>query len=152
MADLLKAGKLPELGDILWEVYPIPWGDIKSVEQLDRDVKDAERSVQLARQMGIEQFVQESLVIQGYMQAIKALWELKHLVKPEGVSETDKPAARSHFAAYLAGMKQANNALTAWEASIERPGKYQYANTAVKTVTEMIHEMETTAKDLGCLP
>lgn len=152
-AELLKQGKLPGLGFVLWDVYAFPWGDIKSVEQLEHDVRQAARSVQLARELGMPEFLQESLVIQGYIDALKALWELKQLVKSGAVAEADRPAARKYFKIYSEGLEQARAALPAWEASIPgRSSSQEYTKPAVEAVTRMIVEMKATAGELGCEP
>ncbi|HOW69047.1 MAG TPA: glycoside hydrolase family 20 zincin-like fold domain-containing protein [Phycisphaerae bacterium] len=151
VAELLKQGKLPELGVVLWDVYALPWGDIKSVEQLEGDFKHAARSVELARELGIPEFLQESLVVQGYVNALKALWELKRIVRSGGVAEADKPAAGRMFKMYLEGLEQARAALPAWEAAIpERSSSQKYTDAAVQVVTGMIAEMKATAGELGC--
>ncbi|MBI4578907.1 MAG: hypothetical protein HY718_04340 [Planctomycetes bacterium] len=153
LADLLREGKLPELGSVLFSAFPIPWGDIKTVQQLDRDVSEANRAVQLAREIGVEEYVQESLVIQGYIQAIHALWQLKQVVKPDGVAAADKPAARRWFKAYVDSLDQAKAALPAWEKALPtRASSDHYTRGAVEIVTKMIAGMKSLAVDLGCGP
>ncbi|HSW45425.1 MAG TPA: glycoside hydrolase family 20 zincin-like fold domain-containing protein [Phycisphaerae bacterium] len=148
MADLVKEGKLPELGEMLWDIYGIPFGDIKTVEQLNNGIAQAEKGVKLAREMDIPQYLEESLVVQGFMNAIKALYELKQVVKPEGV--TDKAAAGRWFQAYVDALKQSADHLPAWEKAL--PGQGPRSNQtaeAVKLLGEMIGGMKETAKSLG---
>ncbi len=153
VAKLLKQGKLPELGEVLWEVFPVPWGDIKSVEQLDRDVAQAERAVKLAGELERPQFLHESRAIQGYINALKALWELKKLVKSGAVAEQDKAAARRFFAMYAESLSQSAKSLTAWEDSISsRTRRERNTNATVTLVEEMMDQMSTTAVELGCEP
>jgi len=150
-AKRLKEGKLGELGTDLWEVYRIPWGDIKSVEQLDRDVAQAGRAVALAREMGKEEFLQESLVIQGHINAIKALWELRSLVRSGQVAEADKPAARKWFKSYADGLRQATEAMPKWEAALPMRGERQSrVGEPVRFLQGMIDEMNALATELGC--
>jgi hypothetical protein len=153
MADLVRAGKLPNLGEVLWEVYGIPFGDIQSVEQLRSDVKRAAVAVQLSQEIGEAEFMQESLVIQGYINAIEALWELRQIVKPQGIAEADKPAARKWFKVYVDSMEQAAAALPAWEASLRMSsGGQHYTRSAVEFVEGMASDMNKVAADLGCAP
>ncbi len=148
LADLLKKGKVPELGSILWEAFAIPFGDIKTVDQLNNDVAQAEKGVKLARELGIPEYLHESFVVQGYINAIKALYELKQIVKPEGVS--DKDAAARWFKAYVDGLRQARENLPLWEKSL--PGSLSgghVVDPALKVVGGMIDSMTASAKDLG---
>jgi hypothetical protein len=151
LAELLKTGKLPEFGEVLWEVFPIPWGDIKNVEQLNQDVVNADRAVQLARELGVPEYIQESLIVQGYIRTLKALSELKSLVKSGAVAEADRPAARKQFAAYVAGLDQAGKALADWEQSVpDSPKRVHWVKTAMELLTTMTASMKQTASDLGC--
>ena len=147
LADLLKNGKLPELGDVLWGVYGIPFGDIKTVKQLDSDVAQAAKGVALARELGIPEYLEESLVVQGCINAIKALYELKQVVKPDGV--TDKAAAAKWFTAYAAGLKQASKNLPLWEQSLPGGHRGHMTDKTVKLLDEMSQGMTAVAKDFG---
>ena len=148
LAELLKEGKLPELGYVLWDLYGMPFGDIKTIEQLNDNVASAAKGVALARALGLDEYLHESLVIEGYMQAIKALWELKQVVKPEGV--TDKAAAAKWFQAYAEALGQAREHLPLWEKSLpgREPGE-ALADKAVKLLGGMIEEMKATAQGFG---
>lgn len=153
VADLLKQGKLPDLGYVLWDVYATPWGDIKTAEQLDRDVAQAEQAVRLARELGEETLIQESLVVQGYINSLKALWVLKQVVAPAGVAERDKEAARRFFKMYVDSLEQTGKALTAWEAALPaKGGREGIMRESVKLVDGMIGEMTAVAAELGCSP
>ena len=126
-------------------------GDIKSVEQLDRDVARAGQAVVLAREMGNEEFVQESLVIQGHISAIKLLWELWSLVRSEQVAETDKPAARKWFKSYADGLRQAAEAMPKWESALPmRENRKSLLGEPVEDIRSMIDEMDALAAELGC--
>ena len=119
VARQLVDGDLPELGYVLWDVYPKPWGQIKTVQQLNKDVADAAQAVAIANQMGIAQFQQESLVIQGYINSLKALYELKFLVSPGGgIAPENHDAANQYFQMYVDNLAQARNALVAWEQTL----------------------------------
>ncbi len=153
VADMLKQGKLPDLGYVLWDVYPTPWGDIKTAEQLDSDVAHAERAVTLARELGEEVLIQESLVVQGYINSLKALWILKQLVTSGGVADQDKESARRFFKMYLDSLDQAGKALTAWEAALPGKGDREgIMRESVELVDGMIGEMAAVAAELGCSP
>ena len=148
LADLVKNGKLPALGFVLWEVYGIPFGDIKTVDQLNRDVVQAQKGVELARDLGLRGCLEESLVIQGYINAIKALWELRQVVKPGGI--TDRVAATKWFQAYLDGLAQAREHLPLWEQALpDRTSRRPMTTGCAELLTGMIDGMKETAKGFG---
>ena len=150
VTEQLTRGKLPELGFVLWGVFRSPWGDIKSAGQLDRDVAQAERAVELARQMRSPAFLQESLVIQGLVRSLKALWELKSLVTAQGIDPGKQAAARRWFRAYVDSLKQAKESLPKWETAVagETRGRSLVGPTT-DLLGKMIERMSKTAADLG---
>jgi len=150
VAELLRNGELPELGYVLWEAYRKPFGDIRSEKQLDDDVAAAGRGVELAKQMAIPEFVHESLVAQGYINSLKALWELKHLVGPDGVAKENREAAERYFKMYVNGLKQAADELPKWEACIKRETDLgQHTQAPVQFMHDMIEQMKDVAGDFG---
>ena len=73
VAKLLAKAKLPELGTFKWDKFGSPWGEFKTPEELKAAAMAAERGVKLARELGLPEFIQESLVIQGYADSLCAL-------------------------------------------------------------------------------
>jgi hypothetical protein len=150
-AEMLKEGKLPELGSALWDLYRYPWGEIPNAGQLDRDVAQAQRAVNLARGLGEPMFLQESLVTQGYIDALKALWQLKQLVKSGRVAERDRQAAGRYFRMYVDGLAQARAALTDWEKSLPmRRAREHLMSEPLRLLQEMSDEMKAVAAGAGC--
>jgi hypothetical protein len=153
LAELLKAGKLPAFGERFWDLYGIPWGEIKNAQQLDRDVAMADRAVQLARELAIPEYIHESLVVQGYMRTLKALLELKSLVKSGAVADADRANARKQFQAYVAGLEQASAELAEWEQSVpDSQVRVFWVKPSIDLLVGMIAGMKTVATDLGCAP
>ena len=148
VAETLRQGKLPELGYVLWDAYRVPFGDIKSAQQLDADVAAADKALKLAKQMGTPELINEALIAQGEINSLKALWELKHLVKPEGIADKDKDAARRWFQVYVDGLKQAADSLPKWEACID-PVQDQgpFTRTPVDVINVAIEQMRKVAGD-----
>ena len=150
VAPLLEKAELPELGVFKWGIYGSPWGDIKTPAQLDANAAAAERGVKLAREIGAEEFIQESLVLQGYADSLKALWELKQLVTKRGIAADKLDAAREQFAKYERALEQARTALRAWEnvvlACSARSG---FTDGAIETLQTMSKEMKETGARLG---
>jgi hypothetical protein len=123
VAKRLRQGEFGGLGTNLWGVYRSPWGDIKSVAQLNADVAQADRAMELARELGDKGIVQESLVVQGYIRSLKALYELREMIKPEGKVPPDRhDEASRYFQMYEDGLKQAAAALPKWEETVRKPG------------------------------
>ena len=146
----LLNGKLPELGFMLWGVYTKPWGDIKSEQQLKQGVKDVEAALELANEMDDPALVCETLVIQGYINSLDALWELRALVKPEGVSDEDKGAARKYLNQYVQSLQQSRENLPLWENCMPKyPNRPEWTNSAANLLGEMIGEMKAVAVSLG---
>lgn len=149
-AAMLKQGKLPELGFILWDVYASPWGDIKTVEQLNDDVARADRAVQLAHEIGRKDLLLESQTIQGFIRSQKALWELKQLVTTDGVAPQNREAARGHLIMYLESLRQAKKAIPEWESTLPlKPKDRLWTDRPVEIINGLIDEMTATAGDLG---
>lgn len=152
IADRLRSGELPELGFVLWDAFRYPWGDIKSEGHLERDLLMADKGLELARQMEIEEYIQESLIAQGYIRSIKALWQLRQVVKPTGIAEENRTAAKKYFQDYINGLKQASDSLPKWEATLplRRSGE-DFTDKPVGVVTTMIEEMREVATDFGII-
>jgi hypothetical protein len=149
VAELLRKGELPPLGEVKWGIYPAPWGDIKSAAQLDADVQTAARVVTLAREIGVEEFLQESLVVQGYVNALKALWELKRIVTPQGVAPENRGAATAQFEAYNTAVRQSLKALPAWEHTVAAPNSREaYVRKPEEKLREMLTQMHATASQV----
>ncbi len=142
VADQLKNGTLPELGFVLWDAYPKPWGDIKTEQQLNDDVTAAAQAVTLANQMNIAEYKQESLVIQGYINSLKALYELKQRVRPGGaIAPGDHAEANQYFDLYVNSLTQARTALPAWENTLPNHGSLTGAT--VTLLNTMIAQMRS---------
>lgn len=149
VAELLRAGKLPELGSNMWGAFRGPWGDIRDEQELKADVANAAKGLRLARQMGMPVYISESLAVDGYIRALAALYELKRIVKPEGVATGDKPIAATHFREYIDGMRQAAAALPAWELLIQPDATDLFVEPSLKLVNRSIDQMKQLAADLG---
>jgi hypothetical protein len=150
VAKMLFEGRLPRLGKILWEAFRIPFGDIKTVEQLDADVASAARALEIARGMGVPVYWYESLVADGYIKSLKALYELGRIVKGGKVDLPDRAKAESYFRMYLDGLKQASDALPKWEEIRDlRHEHAHYTGTPVKVIAQLRREMAEAATKLG---
>jgi len=139
-ADQLVQGTLPPLGYVGGgNRWPRPWGDIKTEQQLNDDVAAAAQAVTLANQMGIQQFIQESLAVQGYINSLKGLYELKQIVAPGGyIAPEDEDEANTYFQMYVDGLAQARDAVVAWENAI---GGESMMDATVDLLNRMISEM-----------
>lgn len=151
VAQRLRQGELGGLGSNLWGVYRSPWGDIKSLPQLNMDVARADRAVEMARELEDAAIVQESLVVQGYMRSLKALYELRRIIKPEKPVPPDRrEAARRFFTMYADGLKQAAAALPGWEEAVRKPGETQrFTARPVEVIRGMVEQMQAVRTELG---
>jgi len=150
VAPLLEKGELPALGEFKWGIYGSPWGDIKTPAELDAGAAATERGVKLAREIGAEEFIQESLVLQGYADSLKALWALKQLVTKQGIAPDKLTDAREQFANYDRALEQARTALRAWENAVMAESRHRgLTDSAIETLQTMSREMKETAAKLG---
>ncbi len=151
VAERLRKGDFGGLGTNLWGVYRSPWADIKNVEHLNSDVAQAERAVGLARELGQQEFVQESLVVQGYIRSLKALYELRSIIKPEGkVPAVRSEDARGYFKLYADSLQQVAAALPRWEETVRKPGDiHGFTDKPIEVIQEMLKQMAKLQAELG---
>lgn len=150
-AERLLKGTLPPLGFVLWDAFRLPWGDIKSAKRLEENLTNAGRAVRLAREMGRPEFYFESLYIQGHLQALKALYELRSLVRDGRVEPDRRDEARRWFREYIRGLEQAADVLPRWEATVYIfPGDVLFTEKPVNIIRGMISEMKEVARRVGC--
>ncbi|MHC4672851.1 MAG: glycoside hydrolase family 20 zincin-like fold domain-containing protein [Planctomycetota bacterium] len=149
VAKQLKEGKLPEMGYVLWGIYPKPWGDIKTFQQLNRDTELADRAVEMAQRFNKASLLHESITVQGYIQSLKALYELKQIVTPEGVADDNRTSAQRYFQMYIDALKQARYHLVEWEVSLSEIHESKYVEKVCKLLDRMIQDMVRVASELG---
>jgi hypothetical protein len=149
VAKLLAQANLPALGTFKGK-FGSPWGEFKSPEQLQAASAAAARAVKLARELDLPEYIEESLIIQGYADALCALWELKQLMTKDGVPAEKRAAAAEQFAKYQRALEQSRTALPAWEkivsAGSSRGGHVQRTVGILQTMSE---QMKETAAGLG---
>jgi len=146
----LRNGELGDLGTDLWGVYRSPWADIKTVAQLNANVAKADRALEIARELGMPACELESLIVQGYIRSLKALWELRQIVGREGIAPGRKDEARRYFRMYAESLQQAADNLPKWERGLPmyKPGE-DFTARPVKVCHDAIEQMMELAADLG---
>lgn len=150
VAKQVREGTLPPLGQALHGIFRMPYGDIYTPEQLERDVADAERALNIAKEMGIPEYLHESHVARGYIRSLKALWDLRSLVTRDGVAAEKRDAARAAFSLYLDSLKEAAIALPEWEACVDRDdGTARWTDRPVELIEMLRAQMAETAQALG---
>jgi hypothetical protein len=146
----LRKCTLPELGYILWDAYPAPWGNVKDEKTLDADVKNAAKGVKLAKEIGIPNIYFESLTIDGLIRSMKALYELKKIVTPTGIDAPQKEEALRWYKEYVKGLEQAKAALPKWEETVRTSFEPNpYTKKPVETINTMLKEMRETMMAVG---
>jgi hypothetical protein len=144
----LKAGTLPGLGE-LTGAFRSPFGDIKSVDQLREDLAQADKAVALASGLEGQAFLQESLVVQGYIRSLNALWALYRLTTPEGVAAADRAEAARYIKMYLDGLERAKTALPGWlSATVPEAKPEEYLDSSFRLLESMQGRMKDFASDL----
>lgn len=149
ISKLLLDGKLPELGSVLHDAFRLPFGDIKSVEQLDADVAAASRALRLARIMAIPEYLHESLIADGYIRSLKALYELKQLVRNRKIAEPDRPRAIAQFSEFDKGLRQAADSLPEWAKIMDPKVGAGWVERQVRVINRLRTDMADAARELG---
>jgi hypothetical protein len=144
VVEALRAGTLPELGTIRGDVFPHPWGQFRSEQQLRSGLASARRALELARRIGRPEIIEESRVIDGYIRSLNALYDLKKIVGPEGVAPENRTQAAAAFQQYIDACQRAESALRAWSRLIApevaaAPGSryWQVAEVLNRTARQM---------------
>ncbi|MGQ9455123.1 MAG: glycoside hydrolase family 20 zincin-like fold domain-containing protein [Armatimonadota bacterium] len=146
IAKRIREGTLPALGEV-YGPFRGPWGQIKSVEQFDKDVADERKAVSLARELGIDEFIYESMVVEGYITALRAAYDLGKIVQNGKVAEDKKTQATKLMSRCIGGLEQAVDSLPKWFKSVtgEEPGELE----SIKLVQETISKLQQLARELG---
>lgn len=147
----LKKGTVPDLGFVLWDFIRVPFGNVSNVRQLYGNVDRAKRAVRLAKEMGIEEYIQESRATYGFTISQRALYDLRRVVRDGRIAGQHKDAARRYFREYVGGLREACDALPKWEATVQRPTDPRgFTEPTVQFITErVINPMIETARELG---
>lgn len=150
VAQALKNRRLMTLEEANRNLFRGPWGDFRSPEQFAQDVGSAAKAVELAHKMGVPEYEFESLVVQGYMNSLNALWELNKIVTPTGIASGDRDKAKRHFVAFDAGLKQAVDTLPKWVSAVA-PGTptAEFLEDPLRVIGSLRDSMAKTAQELG---
>ncbi len=149
VSKLLPRGELPDLGAIKWGVYPAPWGEIRSPEQLAADVDAAGRALELAREIGEPEFIHETRVIHAYVEALAALRALK-LLAPEGeVARADRDAAARAARRYVDALGCSADALRAWVCAVDPAEGERLIKPTTALLDELIADMPEAMAAMG---
>ncbi|MBN1854253.1 MAG: hypothetical protein JW829_16105, partial [Pirellulales bacterium] len=114
VVEALRTGQLPALGTVRWDLYPYPWGQFQSEQQIRDGVTAAGRALELAKQIGRSEILEESRVIEGFIRALAALFELQKIVGPDGVDDVNRPRAAEACQEFIDACQQSESALRAW--------------------------------------
>jgi len=147
IATALQNATLQALGTYKSTYFPAPWGEIKTIAQFNDDVANATKALALAKRMNVPEFYYESLVVHGYITALRALYELKSLVVSGAVAPANRALAANYFYIYVAGIKEAQDALPKWEQAIGGSGGVASWYSLLATD---ISQMTSLASSLGC--
>lgn len=147
VATMIRNGKVPPLG---WTQGPArgPWGEIKSIAHFDADLADQKKAVRLAKEMGIPEFYYESLVVDGYVRAMRAAYDLSLITKNGKILPGKQDQAAKLMKAYVDSLGQSADALPRWIQAISG-GSLPTDLGSVEAVNNAINAMEKLATDWG---
>ena len=103
----------------------------------------------VARRLDQRALLHESLVVQGYIQSLDALYELKQLFTPEGIAPKDRASARHYFQMYADSLKQARSHLAEWEKTVAGTPQPRLVTRVCELLDRMIQEMTRVASEVG---
>ena len=125
VSELLRKGELPELGEVLWGVYPAPWGDIHSPEQLADDLQAAMRALDLAAELGEPQ--SSTKQVSGYINRWR---RMRSLLAPDGITPRNRTAAAKQFRRYTTALRRSSGRCRSglgWRSSRGGPAEGEWA-------------------------
>lgn len=151
LEQMLKQGILPGFGYYIDGFVKCPFGAYANAEQLKSDLQNSAKALKMAQEIGIEEFIQESRVTQGYITALNALYDLQSVIKNQRVAPEDKPEAARLFQAYVDGFRQAIDGLKRWNAVFfpPRPGEQPDRPKPADESQMLVDRMLALAKELG---
>lgn len=147
----LVKGTVPDIGYVKWDFITVPFGSIRTLRQLNEDVELAARAVRLADELGIETYRHEARVARGLIGSLKALYELKQLVRDGRIEARDKARAQEQFQAYVDSLRQVVESLPEWEDPLRRASEpFFFTDKTCKVINqELIDRMVATAAEMG---
>lgn len=148
----LLSGKVPPLGTVIWDCFPSPWGNVKDEKQLNDDLAAMRKAIRLARELGIPECEHETMVIDGYLKSMKAMYDITKLV-PEGgeFADKDKPEANRLWKEFFAGLKQSVDYLPKWEDCVrgETEKDFDFTERPINFIREIATGLAETAEKMG---
>lgn len=150
LAGMLKDGRLPGFGYYIDGFVKAPFGGFANAKQLGQDVEAADKAFKLAQEIGVEEFIQETRVNQGFIRALQEIHLLQNFIKNGKIADDVKPEAQRHFQSYVDSLRLSIDALPKWEATVSQIPNSKYTNAPVETCNKLIKSMAETAADLGC--
>lgn len=151
-AKLLRSGKLPPLG-FTQGAFRGHWGQIKTIEQFDADIANEAKAVQMAREMGVPEFYYESLIVDGYIRAMRSVYDLGKIVRNGKVAPGKDAEAARLIKTYVACMNQSADNIYKWLAAVSGTKVNipppDEDTESVRVVKEAVRNMEKLAADMG---
>lgn len=149
----LKKGTLWDLGFVWWDCYPSPWGNVANEARLNADVAAAEKAIKLARELGKPELMAESLVVDGYIRSMKALYEIRKLAPAKGgkFAPENREKAGKQFNTLFAALEQSIAYLPKWEDRVRGATEqgFNFTDKPIKTIREVMDGLRQTALDMG---
>ncbi len=113
---------------------------------------NVQKAIRLARELRKPEMIYESLIVEGYIRSVKALYEIRKLAPRGGVfAPRVKAKAGEQFKALFAGLDQAIYYLPKWEDCVRGKTEQEinFADRPIKTIKEVIAGLRQTAIDMG---
>lgn len=150
--ETLKDGTLWDLGFVWWDCYPSPWGNVANEAKLNADLAAAEKAIKLAREMGSRELMYESLVVDGYIRSMKALYEIRKLAPKGGKFDSKvRDDASRQFKAMFSALDQSIEYLPKWEDCVRGKTEqgFNFTDRPIKSINEVVDGLKKTALEMG---
>lgn len=152
-AKLLRSGKMPPLG-FTQGAFRGHWGEIKTIEQFDLDIANEGKALEMAKAMGIPEFYYETVIVNDYIRAMRAAYDLSKIVKNAKVARGKEQAAGKLMKSYCDYMTEAHETIYKWLAAVSGhkyspPENEEDDTESVRVVKEAVKNMKQLASDMG---
>lgn len=147
LAHTLRSGNIPALGTVRGP-WRGPWGQIKTIEQFDANLRDSDKALKMAREMGLPEFYYETIVVNGYIKAMRSGYDLAQLISKGKIIPGKEQQAAKLAKDYISHLKQSADALPRWLQAISG-GPLPTEVGSVEALNQCIEGMEKYAADMG---
>lgn len=125
----------------------------QSPEQFERNLMQLDEALALARELGDDEYIAETVIVRGYTQTLQAVWQLSQIMRgDEGVAPENLAAAEKWLKSCQEGLDSLIAAYPTWsdaclpDASVRKPDRYL---ATVRLMEELSANMGELMEEIG---